>query len=53
VQVDIFSTFSVALSGIDLILEGEAARVTDPPVLEQLAAGTVRGAGRPRWGAMG
>jgi hypothetical protein len=37
VQVDIFSTFSVALAGIDLILEGEAARVTEPPVLEQLA----------------
>jgi len=30
-------TFSVALEGIDLILEGEAARVTDPPTLERLA----------------
>src|SRR4029453_14451126 len=30
-------TFSVGLAGIDLVLEGEAARVTDPPVLERLA----------------
>jgi hypothetical protein len=30
-------TFAVALEGIDVILEGEAARVTDPPTLERLA----------------
>jgi hypothetical protein len=30
-------TFAVGLEGIDLVLEGEAARVTDPPTLEQLA----------------
>jgi len=30
-------TFSVGLAGIDLVLEGEAARVTEPEVLEQLA----------------
>ena len=31
-------TISVALEGIDLILEGDAARVTDTPTLERLAA---------------
>lgn len=31
-------TISVALEGIDLILEGEATRVTDAPTLEQAAA---------------
>ena len=30
-------TFSIGLEGIDLILEGEAARVTDPPTLERVA----------------
>src|SRR4030095_5142660 len=30
------STFAVGLEGIDLVLEGEAARVTDPPTLERL-----------------
>jgi hypothetical protein len=30
-------TFAVGLDGIDLILEGEAARVTDPPMLERIA----------------
>src|SRR5258707_15306144 len=28
-------TLSVKLEGIDLVLEGEASRVTDPPTLEQ------------------
>jgi Pyridoxamine 5'-phosphate oxidase len=31
------STISVALTGIDLVLEGEAERVTDPATLEQVA----------------
>src|SRR5262249_35244722 len=31
-------TISVGLGGIDLVLEGEAAVVTDPAVLERLAA---------------
>ena len=31
-------TISVALRGIDLVLEGEATRVTDGPTLERLAA---------------
>jgi hypothetical protein len=31
-------TFSVGLEGIDVIMEGEAARVTDPPTLERLAS---------------
>jgi len=31
-------TISVGLVGIDLVLEGEAVVVTDPPVLERLAA---------------
>ena len=30
-------TFAVGLEGIDLVLEGQAARVTDPPMLERLA----------------
>ncbi|MCC6805080.1 MAG: pyridoxamine 5'-phosphate oxidase family protein [Anaerolineae bacterium] len=30
-------TISVHLEGIDLVLEGEARRVTDPPTLERLA----------------
>src|SRR6266508_3152525 len=30
-------TFAVGLEGIDLVLEGEAARVTDPPTLERVA----------------
>ena len=30
-------TLAVGLEGIDLVLEGEAARVTDAPVLERLA----------------
>jgi hypothetical protein len=30
-------TFSIKLEGIDLILEGEASRVTDQPTLEQAA----------------
>jgi hypothetical protein len=29
--------FSVGPEGIDLVLEGEAARVTDPPTLERVA----------------
>jgi hypothetical protein len=32
-------TVSVRLEGIDLVLEGEAARVTDQPTLERAAAG--------------
>lgn len=32
------STVSVGLEGIDLVLEGEAVRVTDGPTLRQLAA---------------
>jgi hypothetical protein len=32
-------TISVALAGIDLVLDGTAERVTDPDTLEQLAAG--------------
>ena len=39
-------TFSVALSGIDLVLEGTAARVTDEPTL-QLIAARYREAGWP------
>jgi hypothetical protein len=31
-------TISAHLDGIDLVLDGEAARVTDPPTLEALAA---------------
>lgn len=31
-------TISVALSGIDLVIEGESTRVTDGPTLERLAA---------------
>jgi hypothetical protein len=31
-------TISISLEGIDLVLEGTAARITDPPTLEQLAA---------------
>jgi hypothetical protein len=31
-------TISVSLEGIDLVLEGDAARVTDPTALEQAAA---------------
>jgi nitroimidazol reductase NimA-like FMN-containing flavoprotein (pyridoxamine 5'-phosphate oxidase superfamily) len=31
-------SLSVRLSGIDLVIEGEAARVTDPELLERLAA---------------
>jgi hypothetical protein len=31
-------TLSVALAGLDLILEGAATRITDRPVLEQVAA---------------
>jgi hypothetical protein len=31
-------TIAVALKGIDLVLEGEATRVTDPPTLERVAA---------------
>jgi hypothetical protein len=30
-------TFAVGLEGIDLVLEGEAARVTDRPTLERVA----------------
>src|SRR6266511_2622521 len=30
-------TFAVGLEGIDLVLEGEAARITDPPTLERVA----------------
>ena len=32
-------TISVRLAGIDLVLDGTAARVTDPHTLEQVAAG--------------
>jgi hypothetical protein len=32
-------TISVRLKGIDLVLEGEAARVTDPAILEKVATG--------------
>jgi hypothetical protein len=32
-------TISVRLPGIDLVLDGTAARVTDPEILEQVAAG--------------
>jgi Pyridoxamine 5'-phosphate oxidase len=32
-------TISVRLAGIDLVLDGTAARVTDPEALEQVAAG--------------
>jgi hypothetical protein len=32
-------TISVRLPGIDLVLDGTAARVTDPPTLERVAAG--------------
>ncbi|HEY1487025.1 MAG TPA: pyridoxamine 5'-phosphate oxidase family protein [Micromonosporaceae bacterium] len=32
-------TISVALPGIDLVLDGAATRITDPDTLEQLAAG--------------
>jgi hypothetical protein len=32
-------TISVRLPGIDLVLDGTAARVTDPQTLEQVAAG--------------
>jgi len=32
-------TISVSLPGIDVVLEGAAARVTDPDTLEQVAAG--------------
>jgi prepilin-type processing-associated H-X9-DG protein len=39
-------TFSVGLDGIDLILEGEATRVTDRPTLERLA-GLYRDGGWP------
>jgi hypothetical protein len=31
-------TISVRLEGLDLVLEGEASRVVDPPTLEQVAA---------------
>jgi hypothetical protein len=37
-------TISVRLEGVDLVLEGEAARVTDPPTLE-LVAGRYREGG--------
>jgi len=39
-------TISVRLTGIDLVLEGDATRVTDPPTLEQAAA-AYRGGGWP------
>jgi hypothetical protein len=39
-------TISVNVEGMDLVLEGEAARVTDPPTLEALAA-AYRAAGWP------
>jgi hypothetical protein len=39
-------TFSVQLEGIDVVLEGEAARVTDAPTLERAAA-TYRDLGWP------
>jgi hypothetical protein len=39
-------TISVRLPGIDLVLDGTAARVTDPESLEELAAG-YRAGGRP------
>lgn len=31
-------TFSVRLTGIDLVLEGSAVRISDPPTLEQIGA---------------
>jgi hypothetical protein len=37
-QANSACTISVRLEGIDLVLEGEAARVTDTPTLEALAA---------------
>jgi hypothetical protein len=39
-------TIAVGLAGIDLVLDGEAARVTDPSTLEQLA-GRFRDTGWP------
>jgi len=39
-------TIAVRLPGIDLVLDGTAARVTDPPTLEEVAAG-YRAAGWP------
>jgi hypothetical protein len=39
-------TFSVGLDGIDLVLEGEATRVTDQPTLKRLS-GTFREGGWP------
>jgi hypothetical protein len=42
-------TISVKLEGIDLVLEGEATRVTDAETLERLAGRYGTGGGRPRW----
>jgi hypothetical protein len=39
---------SVRVRGIDLVLEGEAYRVTDASTLERLGPFTARAAGRPR-----
>jgi hypothetical protein len=39
-------TISIKLEGIDLVLEGEASRITDQPTLEQIA-GLYRDAGWP------
>jgi hypothetical protein len=41
-------TISVKLEGIDLVLEGEATRVTDGPTLERLAGRYREAGGRPR-----
>jgi hypothetical protein len=40
-------TISVNLEGIDLVFEGEAARVTDQAILERAAAGYREGGGWP------
>ena len=42
-------SFSVRLPGIDLVLEGEAQRVTDSATLERRRRSTDRAAGRSRW----
>jgi hypothetical protein len=44
-------TVSVRLRGIDLVLEGEAHRVTDAPALSGLPPGTGPVVGRRRWRA--
>ena len=41
-------TISASLEGIDLVLEGDAIRVTDQPTLEAAALATARADGRRR-----